>query len=63
LTETILPNGIQFNFSADFSDITLFTADGNLVGNTTATPEPGTIVLLGTGVLALLGKSRRRQST
>jgi len=62
VTETILPNGIQFNFTADFSDITLFTADGNLVGNTTATPEPGTIALLGTGVLALWGKFRRRQS-
>jgi uncharacterized protein (TIGR03118 family) len=36
--------------------------DHGLLGAIAATPEPGTIVLLGTGLLALIGTVRRRKN-
>jgi hypothetical protein len=57
----------DLNASGDFvfiADFTLFPNDGEIFEavdlTTRATPEPGSIVLLGTGVLAAAGAMRRR---
>jgi hypothetical protein len=46
--------GVRSQLAADMA----FALDGHMVGQTT--PEPGTLVMLGTGVLGLAGAIRRR---
>jgi len=60
-SETVLPTGIKLTFTGNFSDLTLFTEDGNLgSGSTVSSPEPGSLALLGVGLAALAGKLRRK---
>jgi hypothetical protein len=55
---TLLANG-SIRFNSDFSDVVFFTAD---TGSATAlTPEPGSLALLGTGIVALWAKFGRRK--
>jgi len=61
VTETLLANGIQFTFNADFTDMVLFTVDGNLAGTSSTTPEPACVALLGTGLATLIGLRRKKQ--
>lgn len=44
----------------DGTDLALWQADYNPIGNSSANPEPGTLLLLGTGFLSLMGACRHR---
>jgi PEP-CTERM motif len=64
---TFTLNGVTFTNLGD-SPVAVFTTDGNILGATftpgvtvVATPEPGTLMLLGTGIAALVGLRRRKQ--
>jgi hypothetical protein len=66
-TTDFLGNGVAFTvladgsirFNSDFSDVVFFTSDTGQ--GTTATPEPGSLALLGTGIVALWAKFGRRK--
>ena len=60
-------NGVTFTNGGNLP-LSVFTTDGNILGATftpdaatVATPEPGTLMLLGTGIAALVGLRRRKQ--
>ena len=55
----ISQSGADFTITSDISDLVLFADDPSLLSSVTATPEPGSLVLLGTGLAALLGIRRR----
>ena len=64
-----LPNaGQTIGFSETTADISYFTMTGNYIGiagvrgTDVATPEPGSMMLLGTGLLAAISFGRRRFS-
>jgi hypothetical protein len=62
VTSTIESNGILFSFNGDISNLVLFTEDDNVgTGSAVATPEPGSLALLGAGALALWGGLKRRK--
>ena len=50
--------GVTFS-NANSTGIVVFTEDGNIQGSTTATPEPGSLMLLGIGLVAVGRKFRR----
>jgi len=50
--------GVTFG-NANSTAIAVFTEDGNIQGSTTATPEPGSLMLLGIGLVAVGRKFRR----
>lgn len=60
---TVLWNGVDVG--PDFVNAGAFpyeTISGFLVGNTATTPEPGSLALLGTGLIGLAGAVRRKLS-
>jgi len=67
VTMTFSLNGVTFTNGGNLP-LSVFTTDGNILGATftpdaatVATPEPGTLMLLGTGIAALVGLRRRKQ--
>jgi hypothetical protein len=58
ISETAVSGGIQFKTGSLFNSLTLYTLDGNLE-SAVSTPEPGSLMLLGVGLLAIGRKFRR----
>jgi hypothetical protein len=54
LTAILLPSNGQYFVPGDYSDATIYLTTTN------ATPEPSSLLLVGTGLLALAGVAQRR---
>jgi hypothetical protein len=69
LTGNLTNAGQTLGFSRSSADISYFTMTGNYIGivgiqgHDTVTPEPGTMMLLGSGMLLAIGFGRRRFSS